>query len=297
MQAFPSPSPSQPPGLILLDKPEGLTSHDCVKAVRRIYPKKFKVGHGGTLDPFCTGLLILLLGKATRLASLFQGMNKAYEGVIRLGQGTDTFDRDGQIVATGTPPPLSPEGWQALADTFIGPMMQTPPAFSAKRVGSVRAYTLARRGEAVSLEPVPVHIYEFVVDPVSERDLRFRLRCSSGTYVRSLAMEMGTRAGCPAHCHELSRTEVGSFKVQGTNSLDDPFREAGFIPFDQVALGLPLHRVNHVEERLLLAGQKIPAPLHLQGFVGFVKVLGPAERFIALGRVSERLLQPTVVFA
>lgn len=296
MQAPPSPLPSPPDGLILLDKPEALTSHDCVATVRRMCPKKFKVGHGGTLDPFCTGLLILLLGKATRLARLFQGMDKAYEGVIRLGQGTDTFDRDGQVVATGTPPSFSPEGWQALADTLVGPMMQAPPAFSAKRVGSVRAYTLARRGEAVSLEPVPVHIYEFVVDPVSERDLRFRLRCSSGTYVRSLAVEIGARAGCPAHCHALSRTEVGSFKVQGTNSLDDPFQEAGFIPFDQIDLGLPLHRVSQREERLLLVGQKIPAPLNLQGFCGLVKVLGPTEKFIALGRVSEHFLQPAVVF-
>jgi tRNA pseudouridine55 synthase len=292
MQALPEPAD----GLILLDKPAGITSHDCVAAVRRLCPRKFKVGHGGTLDPFCTGLLILLLGKGTRLASLFQGMSKAYEGIIRLGQGTDTFDRDGQVVAEGIPPSLPPERWQALADSFVGPLMQTPPAFSAKRVGHVRAYTLARRGESVPLEPVPVHIYEFAVHPLSETDLRFRLSCSSGTYVRSIAAEFGTQAGCPAHCHQLSRTEVGSFKVQGTNSLDDPFRESGFIPFDRVDLGLPLHRVSHREERLLLVGQKIPAPLNLQGFSGFVKVLGPTEKFIALGRVSERLLQPAVVF-
>jgi len=289
-------TPERPDGLILLNKPEGMTSHDCVSAVRRQCPRKFKVGHGGTLDPFCTGLLILLLGKGTRLASLFQGMDKTYEGIIRVGQGTDTFDRDGKVVKEGSPPSLPPQGWQDLADSFVGPLSQTPPAFSAKRVGHVRAYTLARRGEPVSLAPVCVQIYGFTVHPISETDLGFRLSCSSGTYVRSIAEEFGARAGCPAHCHQLSRTEVGPFRVEGTNPLDDPFREGGFIPFDQVDLGLPLHRVSQREERLLLVGQKIPAPLSLQGFCGFVKVLGPTERFIALGKVSERLLHPAVVF-
>lgn len=292
MQVPPEPAD----GLILLDKPEGLTSHDCVAAVRRLCPRKFKVGHGGTLDPFCTGLLILLLGKATRLASLFQGMNKSYAGVIRLGEATDTFDRDGQVVATGAPPSLSPEGWQALANTFLGPMMQTPPAFSAKRVGRVRSYTLARRGESVPLEAVPIHIHDFAIEPVSEVDLRFRLSCSSGTYIRSIAAAFGERAGCPAHCHELSRTQVGPFQVAGTNPLDDPFRPAGFIPFDRADLGLPVHRVNDREARLLLVGQRIPAPLGLQGFGGVVKILGPTEKFIALGKVAERLLLPAVVF-
>jgi tRNA pseudouridine55 synthase len=289
-------TPEHPDGLILLDKPEGMTSHDCVSSVRRLCVRKFKVGHGGTLDPFCTGLLILLLGKGTRLASLFQGMDKAYEGIIRLGQGTDTFDRDGKVVKTGVPPSRSPQGWQTLADSFVGTLLQTPPAFSAKRVGHVRAYTLARRGEAVSLEPVSVQITGFTVHPISETDLGFSLKCSSGTYVRSIAEEYGSRAGCPAHCRELSRTEVGPFRIQGANPLDDPFREGGFIPFDQVDLGLPLHRVSQREERLLLVGQKIQAPLGLHGFCGLVKVLGPTDKFIALGKVSERLLQPAVVF-
>ncbi len=289
-------APNPPDGLILLNKPAGMTSHDCVSAVRRLCPRKFKVGHGGTLDPFCTGLLILLLGKGTRLASLFQGMDKAYEGIIRFGQGTDTCDRDGRVVAEGAPPKLTAEQWQALADGFVGPLMQTPPAYSAKRVGHVRAYKLARRGEPVVLEPVPITLYEFKVNPLGERDVRFRLRCSSGTYVRTVAEQMGERAGCPSHCHELSRTHVGPFTLASATSLDDPFLEPGFVPFDRVDVGLPIHRVDLREERLLLFGQKILAPLGLQGVEGFVRVLGPTERFIALGRVEGRLLLPAAVF-
>ena len=292
MRARPEPAD----GLILLDKPAGVTSHDCVAEVRRLCPRKFKVGHGGTLDPFSTGLLILLLGKGTRLASLFQGMDKSYEGVIRLGQATDTCDRDGQVVAEGEPPRLGREAWQALADGFVGPLMQTPPAYSAKRVGHVRAYTLARRGEAVPLEPVPIHIFEFQVNPLSDAEVAFRLRCSSGTYVRALAAEMGERAGCPAHCRTLVRTEVGPFRVSSANTLEDPFLERGFVPFDAVDVGLPVHRVNAREERLLLFGQNVPAPLGFQGLEGFVKVLGPSDRFIALGRVEGRLIHPAAVF-
>ena len=292
MNAVPEPAD----GLVLLDKPSGMTSHDCVAAVRRLCPKKFKVGHGGTLDPFSTGLLILLLGKGTRLASLFQGMNKSYEGTIRLGQATDTCDLDGKVTAEGQPPQLTAEAWQALAGGFVGPLMQTPPAFSAKRVGHVRAYTLARRGEAVPLEPVGIHIYSFDVVPLNPTDLGFRLSCSSGTYVRTLAAELGERAGCPAHCHALSRTKVGPFDAAGANRLEDPFDPKGFVPFDAVDLGLPVHRVNAREERLLLFGQDVPAPIGLQGAGGFVKVLNPSERFIALGRVEGRLVHPAAVF-
>ncbi len=292
MNAVPEPAD----GLVLLDKPAGMTSHDCVSAVRRLCPKKFKVGHGGTLDPFSTGLLILLLGKGTRLASLFQGMNKSYEGVVRLGQATDTFDRDGQVTAEGEPPRLTEEAWQALAGGFVGPLMQRPPAYSAKRVGHVRAYTLARRGEAVPLEPVPIHVYSFEVEPLNGTDLGFRLSCSSGTYVRSIAAELGERAGCPAHCRTLARTKVGAFDVAGANRLEDPFDPKGFIPFDAADLGLPVHRADAREERLLLHGQDVPAPLGLQSAGGFVKVVGPSERFVALGRVEGRLIHPAAVF-
>ena len=283
-------------GMILLDKPAGLTSHDCVAEVRKLCPRKFKVGHGGTLDPFCTGLLILLTGKCTRLASYFQGMDKAYEGVMRFGESTDTFDRDGKVTATGEPPDLASEDIQALANRFVGQSMQTPPAFSAKRIGHVRAYELARRGETPELAPVPITVYEFAVSPVNERDIHFRLKCSSGTYVRALARDIGEAAGCPAHCYQLCRTEVGPFTVHSANRLDAAFDERGFIPFDQVNPGFPVHQANHREEKLLMFGQKIPAPRALVGHETPVKILAPSGRFIALARLDGRQLQPAVVF-
>ena len=288
--------PEQLDGMILLDKPAGLTSHDCVAEVRKMCPRKFKVGHGGTLDPFCTGLLILLTGKCTRLASYFQGMDKAYEGVIRFGESTDTFDCDGKVTATGELPRLDPEALQVLANRFVGQSMQKPPAFSAKRIGHVRAYELARRGESPDLAPVSVNVYEFSVSPLDERDLHFRLKCSSGTYVRALARDLGEAAGCPAHCYQLCRTEVGSFTVHQTNRLDAAFHEKGFIAFDQVNPGFPVHQANHREEKLLMVGQKIPAPRALVGHQEPVKILAPSGRFIALARLDGRQLQPAVVF-
>jgi tRNA pseudouridine55 synthase len=291
-----NPQP-KPDGLVLLDKPPGITSHDCVASVRKLCAKKFKVGHGGTLDPFCTGLLILLLGKGTRLASLFQGMDKAYEGVIRFGEGTDTFDRDGHVVETGKPPRLGPEEWQAAANQFVRPaLMQVPPAFSAKRIGRVRSYKLARQGMSVPLDPVKVSIYQFQVMPVGERDLHFRLRCSSGTYVRAVARDLGELLGSPAHCFQLCRTEVGPFTVHQTNALDNALEGPGFLPFDSLDLGLPVHRVTHREERLILFGQKIPAPAPLYGLEGPIRILGPSERFLALAKVEGVQIQPTVVF-
>ncbi len=291
-----TPTEASPHGLILLDKPSGMTSHDCVQALRRLCPRKFKVGHGGTLDPFCTGLLILLLGKGTRLARFFQGMDKAYEGVIRFGEGTDTYDRDGTVVATGDPPGLSPAEWQEAANRFVGPSQQIPPAYSAKRIGHIRAYEMARKGEAPHLAPVPIQIYKFEVSPVDARDLYFRLRCSSGTYVRALARDLGAAVGCPAHCFQLCRTEVGPFTVHRANPLADPFAPGGYLPFDTLDMGFPIFQATDREERLFLNGQNVAAPKGLQGHEGMVKVLAPNGRFLALARADARFLHPAVVF-
>jgi len=288
--------PERLDGLILLDKPSGKTSHDCVAEVRKLCPRKFKVGHGGTLDPFCTGLLILLLGKATRLAPYLQGMSKAYEGVMRLGEGTDTFDRDGKVVAQGPLPSLTHDQWMEAASAFVGPGLQRPPAFSAKRIGRVRAYELARQGVEPDLEPVSVNIFRFDVSLLSERDLQFTLRCSSGTYVRAVARDLGEKVHSPCHCYQLCRTEVGPFSVHDANRLEDPFAGPGFIPFDAVDLGFPVYRANARDEKLILFGQKIVAPPSLKGCDGFLKIVGPAGRFLAVGRMEARQIQPAVVF-
>jgi tRNA pseudouridine55 synthase len=288
--------PERLDGLILLDKPPGMTSHDCVAEVRKLCPRKFKVGHGGTLDPFCTGLLILLMGKATRLASFLQGMTKAYEGVIRFGQGTDTFDRDGKVTFEGPLPSLTAEQWGQTATAFVGPAFQRPPSFSAKRVGRVRAYELARQGVELELEPVKVEIFKFDVSPLDEMDLHFTLKCSSGTYVRALARDLGEKAGSPCHCYQLCRTEVGPFTVHDTNHLEDPFASPGFVPFDLVDLGFPVYRVSARDVKLILFGQKILAPPSLRGHEGFLKIAGPTGRFLAVGRLEARQIHPAVVF-
>ncbi len=284
-------------GLILLDKPSEMTSHDCVASVRKLCPGKTKVGHGGTLDPFCTGLLLILVGKCTRLASFFQGMGKAYEGIIRFGEGTDSFDRDGKVTATGPTPKLSAGEWQDLANGFVGSSLQIPPAFSAKRIGKVRAYELARRGETPKLAPQEITIYDFNVSPLTERDLHFRLHCSTGTYVRAIARDIGERAGSPAHCFQLCRTEVGAFSVQNTNKLDQPFEPRGFIPFDDVDLAIPILAINQREEKLVIFGRSIPSPRNLLGHDGAVKITGASGNFVALGRVEGREIKPFTVFS
>jgi tRNA pseudouridine55 synthase len=223
-------------------------------------------------------------------------MDKENEGVLRFGEGTDTFDRDGRITASGEVPALDPPGWQGAASRFVGSLQQVPPDFSAKRVGGQRAYDLARQGLSVSLAPRPVEVYLFEVTPVPPRDVRFRLGCSSGTYVRALARDLGAALGSPAHCLELRRTAVGPYRVGDANPLGDPFAPRGFIPFDAVDLGIPSHRANAREERQLLNGHRIPSPPGLGGEGGLVKVVGPTGRFLALARREGHHLQPTTVF-
>lgn len=288
--------PERPDGLILLDKPEGLTSHDCVARVRKLLPKKVKVGHGGTLDPFCTGLLILLVGRCTRLSSFFQGTEKTYEGVIRFGEGTDTLDRDGKVTEMGPIPELTEAGWRETARAFVGKSEQVPPLFSAKHVGKERAYELARRGEKPELKASTVEIFSFEVTNLDFRDLSFSMHCSSGTYVRAVARDIGERVGSPAHCHILRRTEVGIFRVENANSLQDPFAKKGFIPFDEIDLGFPAVGVDYQDEKRVLNGMTVIAPRDLRGEGLSVKLIGPSGRFIAVCRLEGRELKPETVF-
>lgn len=283
-------------GLILLDKPTGLTSHDCVSEVRKLCPKWMKVGHGGTLDPFSTGLLIILVGKATRLASFFQSMDKVYEGIFKFGVSTDTFDVDGNIVEEGMLPDFQKINLEILANSFVGEQEQVPPSFSAKRVGKIRAYDLARQGKKVVLEPVKINIYGFSLEYVAEDRLKFSLRCSSGTYVRAIARDLGTKINSPCHCLALVRKSIGKFELTNANSLDEPFNSKGFIPFDKIDLSLAIAKVDYREEKLILNGQDIIASKEIQGTCGWVKFINPKDKFIGLGKVEGRIIHPSVVF-
>lgn len=188
-------------GVLLVDKPSGPTSHAIVAGIRRELPRGTRVGHAGTLDPFATGLLLVLVGRATRIQRLLLGLPKRYEAVARLGWTSDSGDRDGLLTETGRIPPDPPP-------LPRGTLMQRPPAYSAVRVGGRRAYALARAGHDVRLEPRAVRVDEFRQDWREGDRAGFTIACSAGTYVRSLIAELGD-----AYCEELRRTEIGPFRV------------------------------------------------------------------------------------
>lgn len=206
-------------GLLLIDKPSGLTSHDVVNRMRRHLGFK-KIGHGGTLDPMATGLLILLLGRGTKLSSFVMGSDKTYEGTLRLGVSTSTQDAEGAVVAEVDPSGVTEEQVVEQMTSLRGDMMQTPPMVSAIKKDGVPLYKLARKGQVVEREPRLIHIYSFDRTGWSPPDMFFRLTCTKGTYVRTLCADIGDALGCGAHLAALRRTVSGSFRVEDALPLD-----------------------------------------------------------------------------
>ena len=206
-------------GAILVDKPSGPTSHDVVDAIRRKFGIK-KVGHCGTLDPNATGLLVIVLGRGTKLSERLMGDDKVYEGTIQFGTATDSYDADGEILETKTVPSLTLEQLNELASQFIGDQMQTPPMVSAIKKNGVPLYKLARKGVEVEREPRLIHIYNFRFTNYSEPRGEFRLACTKGTYVRSVAHDLGQKIGCGAHLATLRRSASGKFDVADAMALD-----------------------------------------------------------------------------
>lgn len=198
--------------VLVIDKPAGLTSHDVVSRVRRIVRQR-AVGHLGTLDPMATGVLPLVLGSLTRLAQFYTACEKVYEGTIRFGFATDTYDTEGEAVGEVREVTLKEPDVQEVAGKFRGWIEQTPPPFSAKKIHGVPAYKLARKRQDVELEPVKVEIKEFSILGVTKDRVEFRARVASGTYMRSVAHEMGQLLGCGAHLERLRRTAVGEFGI------------------------------------------------------------------------------------
>lgn len=205
-------------GVLIIDKPRGLTSHDVVARVRRILKQK-AVGHLGTLDPLATGVLPLVLGNMTRLAQFYLASVKSYEGVIRFGFATDTYDAEGEPAGPAQEPSLTLEQVCALAGKFQGVIEQTPPPFSAKKVNGVPAYKLARKKTDAPLKPVQVEIKEFEITQFEDSRAHFHARVASGTYMRSVAHEMGKLAGCGAHLESLRRTAVAEFELTDAHTL------------------------------------------------------------------------------
>jgi tRNA pseudouridine55 synthase len=207
---------ARPEGLLLVDKPAGMTSHDVVQIVRRAYGEK-SIGHLGTLDPFATGLLILLLGRSTRLATFIDTEPKIYEATIRFGAETDTDDCTGTVVREANLPASG--DIDAALPALTGKIMQTPPAYSAKSVDGVRAYDAARQGTALELAPVEVDILEWKLHRYRENDLDVSITCGTGTYIRALARDLGRATGSAAHLVSLRRTRAGVFDVSDAVTL------------------------------------------------------------------------------
>ncbi len=227
-------------GAILIDKPAGPTSHDVVDAIRRRFQIK-KVGHCGTLDPNATGLLIIVLGRGTKLSEKLMGDDKVYEGTIKFGETTDSYDSDGELTASLPVPPITLEQLNEEATKFIGDQMQMPPMVSAIKKNGVPLYKLARKGIEVEREPRLIHIYNFRFTNYAEPLGEFRVACTKGTYIRSIAHDLGQKLGCGAHLTTLRRSVSGKFDVADAIKLDDVLKltaaelEKRVLPFLKLA--------------------------------------------------------------
>lgn len=253
---------SLPPGILLVDKPPGPTSHDAVDRIRTVTGLR-KVGHAGTLDPFASGLLLLLLGSATRLSEYFLGLEKEYEATARLGVETSTYDPEGEVVQES-------EAWASLTEEAVqevlcevpGTRLQEPPRYSAKKVGGEAAHRRVRRGEEVALKPVEVTIHEMELVSFDPPDLRFRMRCSSGTYVRAVARDLGWALGAGAHLTGLRRTGIGRFCLQEAVPLasirDKEEVQRRLIPPAEALGHLPAIEVSGAEAARIRHGQALP---------------------------------------
>ena len=206
-------------GILLVDKPAGPTSHDVVDKIRRHFSLR-KVGHGGTLDPAATGLLIILLGRGTRLSERFMSSDKTYEGILRLGIATDSQDAAGKILYESDPSAVTRGQLEKEMGLFKGDLYQTPPMVSAVKIEGVPLYKLARKGQEVERKPRLIHIYEFKLLEYSPPRASFLLRCTKGTYVRTICHDIGERLRCGAHLESLRRSESGGFAVSQAVPLD-----------------------------------------------------------------------------
>src|SRR4026207_41199 len=213
-------------GIIVVDKPEGWTSHDVVNKLRRIAQTR-KIGHLGTLDPFATGVLPLVINRATRLAQFYVHSEKVYDARVRFGYSTDTYDREGTATSLPSDPEISAGVLDELLNAFRGEYPLTPPPVSAKKIGGVPAYRLARRQIEVTLKPVPVHVYELKLLEVEGSEAHLWTRCSAGTYMRSIAHELGRALSCGAHLKELRRLRSGEFTIEQARTTEPPQSTAG----------------------------------------------------------------------
>lgn len=257
-----------PDGVLVVDKPEGMTSHDVVAAVRRQLPRGTKVGHTGTLDPFATGVLPIVIGKATRLSQFLTADRKTYVTDVAFGTSTDSGDRTGRVDATALPTALAAldaSRIEAALATLVGTQRQVPPSYSAKKVDGERAYVLARQGAAVTLDAVEVTAHALHLEGWDDgrRVARVTLTTSAGFYVRSLARDLGQRLGVPAHLDTLRRTTSGPFALEGASSLRSVVDggldviTARRLPLEALLLGLPGLALDDVQVEAVRHGRPV----------------------------------------
>ena len=288
-------------GLIVIDKPGGMTSHDVVHRLRKISGER-SIGHLGTLDPMATGVLPLLLGRFTRLAQFFSSAEKSYTGTIRLGYATDTYDAEGGMVGECVEPALTLEKLRAAAQRFHGEMEQMPPAFSAKKIGGVPAYKMARAGKPVELKPVVINISSFEILSLNGAEAQFAMRVSAGGYVRAVAHELGQDLGCGAHLSSLRRTQAGPFSLDQAHRLEelDPLAGdiAGLEPMCVHPRALLPEMPSVNADPYVLGRLRNGAQANLPEFsqASLVKVFATQRELVGIARrVAGTLFQPVVV--
>ena len=291
-------------GILLIDKPEGLSSFDVVRRVRRVFQER-KIGHLGTLDPFATGLLPLCLGEATKLAPYLMPGAKTYRATLKLGEATDSQDLTGRVISRSEAWPSPEQVYQAAAG-FVGEIQQVPPMHSALHYQGQRLYKLARRGEKVEVPPRTVTIYRLEVEEIELPRVTITVKCSQGTYIRTLAADLGATLGCGAHLTALRRLEVGHFRVAEAVTLDTLERDN---PAERLARIIPLSgclpdmrqvEVNPEEAGRLRQGQALAWQDEDFAADEAVQVMAAGE-FLALARVRRHegrvILAPVRVFA
>lgn len=289
-------------GVLVIDKPQGMTSHDVVNRVRRILGER-SVGHLGTLDPSATGVLPLVIGSFTRLAQFYTHSEKTYEGVIRFGFATDTYDADGEATSTPQTVTLDRDELETLAAQFRGTLEQMPPPFSAKKIGGVPAYKLARKQREVSLKAVRVEIKEFAILDATGDWLTFRAHVGSGTYLRSIAHDMGQKLGCGAHLASLRRTAVAEFVIEDAlrlEGLEAAIRQGGdalaqlFVHPRKLAPNLPSVTATEENVAMIRTGRAVNLPEMSRA--PLVKVFYGQRELVAIGtRIAGTLFHAGIV--
>jgi len=280
-------------GVIVVDKPGGCTSHDVVDRVRRIMQMR-RIGHLGTLDPMATGVLPLIAGRATRLAQYFRTNEKKYDVLVRFGVTTDTYDREGAVTATSPDFELNRDDLEKLLDEFRGTFLQTPPPVSAKKVQRVPAYKLARKNVPVTLAPVEVTVYALELGAVNRTSARLQVHCSSGTYVRGIAHDLGQRLGCGAIVDQLRRTASGDFNESQSHTLEDLefLAEQGqlknaLIPAAQLLPHFPSEMVDALTAGQIRQGRNFRvSPFRPRAGEQFIKAVTSDGELVAIGEAK-----------